>query len=366
MPNLEDYIKWRGDLSFKVSPFNEIDNMILARFSYMPFRRIKMDKSETIENIAKKMKKFEEDKFSFHGDREMCQLMGHSTRFKDLIVTDFEENNDKESEKQFAAITIHLPERIIYLSFNGTDNSIVGWKEDFNMSFMENVPSQIEGKEYTKKIAEKYPYTKIMMGGHSKGGNIAVYSAIACGKRIQNRIKKVINCDGPGFDKNIVESENYKNIIDKVYTYIPQDSVIGRILEHEEKYDIVLSTAKGIYQHDIHSWQVEGTKVITVDKLTESSDTINQTLRAYLKNTTPDQRKMFVGIVYDLIESTNVSTFKEFSKVWVQKLPTLFKAYKNINDEDKKMMTQMVVEFFKTGNQVFKENKEKEIKKIKR
>ncbi len=357
MPNLEDYLKWRGDLSFKVSPFNEIDNMILARFSYMPFNKIKMSSKETIEDIANKMKEFEEDKFSFHGDREMCQLMGKSERFKRLFVTDFEINNDKAEEKQFSAVTIHLPERTIYLSFNGTDNSIVGWKEDFNMSFMENVPSQIEGAEYTKKIAAKYPYTKILMGGHSKGGNIAVYAAIACGKRIQNRIKKVINCDGPGFDKNIVESENYKNIIDKVFTYIPQDSIIGRILEHEEKYDIVLSTAKGIYQHDIHSWQVEGTKVLTVEKLTENSDAIKQTLREYLKNTTPEQRKIFVGIVYDIIESTNVTTFKEFSKVWVKKLPTIFKAYKNVSEEDKKMMTQMIFEFFKTGTQVMKENK---------
>lgn len=364
MANLEDYIKWRGDLSFKISPFNEIDNMILARFSYMPFKRIKMEPKETIESIANKMKDFDEEKFGFHGDREMCQLMGNSERFKRLVVTDFEENNDKKTEKQFSAITIHLPERTIYLSFNGTDNSIVGWKEDFNMSFMENVPSQLEGAEYTKRIAAKYKNTKILLGGHSKGGNIAVYSAIACGKRIQNRIKKVINCDGPGFDKTIVESENYKNIIDKVFTYIPQDSIIGRILEHEEKYDIVLSNSKGIYQHDIHSWQVEGTKVVTVDKLTNNSDTINQTLRAYLKNTTPEQRKMFVGIVYEIIESTNVSTFKEFSKVWIQKLPTIFKTYKNINEEDKKMMTQMVVEFFKTGNQVFKDNKKENKKKI--
>lgn len=135
MSNINDYLLWRGDLSFSVSPFNQIDDMILARFSYMPFYKIKMNDIETIEDISKKLKSFKNEEFSYNGDKELITRMGQSKRFKDLKVTDFEFNIDQKVERQFAAITIHLNKDKMYISFNGTDDSIVGWKEDFNLSF---------------------------------------------------------------------------------------------------------------------------------------------------------------------------------------------------------------------------------------
>ena len=207
MANINDYLLWRGDIPIsKYFPINEIDDMILARFSYLLFNKIDLKEEETIENISKKMKKFKNEEFNYNGDKELIENLGKSQRYKNLIVTDYIINNDLEAERQFSAITIHISEEEMYISFEGTDGSILGWKEDFNMSFMENIASQIAGKEYTEKVTKKYPNKKIRIGGHSKGGNVAVYSAVSVSKDIQDKIIKVVNYDGPGFNKKFIDS----------------------------------------------------------------------------------------------------------------------------------------------------------------
>ena len=168
MPNINDYLKWRGDISFEEKPLNEIDNMILSRFSYLPFNKIEMKDKETIGSIVKKIKEAGIEEFNISGDKTLVDNLDDSIRFKDLIVTDFVENTDKSAEEQFAAITIHLNDKEMYLSFCGTDNSLIGWKEDFNLSFMQHIPAQLEGVKYLKQITKKYN-KMVHIGGHSKG-----------------------------------------------------------------------------------------------------------------------------------------------------------------------------------------------------
>ena len=254
MSNIIDYIKWRGDLSFSQAPINEIDNIILARFSYLPFKYIELNDMETIESISNKMKDFDIERFLWDDDKEFIQILGQANRYKNLKTLNYVEIFDGAAEKQFAAITIMLPNKISYISFRGTDSSLVGWKEDFNMGFMENVPSQKEAVNYLNNIAKKNR-DKLIIGGHSKGGNLAVYSAIFCEDKIKNRIERVINADGPGFDKSVIQTENYKKILNKIETYIPQSSIVGRLLEHEEEYQVVKSIQKGVMQHDIYSME---------------------------------------------------------------------------------------------------------------
>ena len=362
MANINDYLLWRGDLAITDEfKFNEIDSMILARFSYLIFDKIEMNEKETIESISNKMKDFDNNEFRYNGDKELITYLGKSNRFKNMYVTDYISNNDKEVEKQFGAITIHISDSEMYLSFIGTDNSIIGWKEDFNLSFMENIPAQIEGKNYTNKIAEKYKDKKIRIGGHSKGGNVAVYSAISVSKEIQDRIIKVYNYDGPGFDKKIVENNKNKHIIDRIETYIPKDSVIGRLLEHEEKYEIVHSIEKGLYQHDIYSWQVLKDDVVKVDTLEDTSEIINNTMREWLKQTTPSQRKIFFDTVFELFYSTSATTFKELSSAWTQNGMQILKKYKELSEEDKQAISQMLKEFAKAYLITMKENQKQKI-----
>ena len=178
-----------------------------------------------------------------------------------------------------------------------------------------------------------------------KDGNIAVYSAIFASQTIQRRIIDVTNHDGPGFDKSIIEKEEYKRILGKINTYIPQSSIIGMLLEHEEKYKIVKSIQKGIMQHDIYSWQVLGTKFIEVNEITNGSKIINETVRNWLKTTTPEQRGNFINVMYEVVTKTNAKTFKEFTASWSKNIGIILKSYKNIDEKDKKIIGQMILEF---------------------
>ena len=342
MPNINDYLKWRGDLTFSESPLNEIDNMILSRFSYLPFNKVNIKEKETIGSIVKRLTKFGVEEFNIEGDKPLVDNLNNCIRFKDLVLTDYVENTDLKLEEQFAAITIHLNDKEMYVSFCGTDNTLVGWKEDFNLSFMQNIPAQLAGVKYLKAIADKYD-KKIYVGGHSKGGNVAVYAAVFSGKEVQNKIINVTNHDGPGFDETIIGTPEYKALLDRIYTYIPQSSIIGRLLEHEEKYKIVKSIEKGIMQHDIYSWQVLGSKIIQMKEVTNGSELINRTIKNWLKETTPEQRKNVIDILYNVIESTNAVTMREISSARMKNMAKMLKSYKNVDEKDRKMINKVFV-----------------------
>ena len=233
MANINDYLDWRGDIAISSDyEFNEVDSIILARFSYLLFDKIDLKENETIESISKKMKKFPNEDFNYNGDKDLITKLGESKRFKSMKVSDYVKNNNFEAEEQFSAITVHLSDNEMYLSFLGTDGSIIGWKEDFNMSFMENIPAQISGKKYTEIVANKYPNKRIILGGHSKGGNLVINTAVKCGEKIQRRIDKVFNFDGPGFTSDFYELQDYKAVEDRIYSFYPEFSVVGMIFHH--------------------------------------------------------------------------------------------------------------------------------------
>lgn len=355
MANINDYLLWRGDIPISTKfGFNEIDSVVLARLSYLRFDKIKMNNKETIGSISNKMKDLDNEEFRYNGDKELITYLGEASRFNEMMITDYNENNEKDIEQQFGAITVHISDKEMYISFIGTDSSIYGWKEDFNISFMDSVPCQIEGKKYLEKIAKKYPEKKIRIGGHSKGGNVAIYSAITAPKDIQNRIIKVYNYDGPGFNKNIIKKYKTSSILKKIETFFPQDSVIGRIMNHEEKCTVTLSNEKGIYQHDIYSWQVLKDDLIKSENLTDASEILNQTLNDWLDNTTPEQRKIFFDGIFELFYATEANTFGEISKSLSKSMVKIFKTYKEIGEEDKKTINSMLKLFAKAYIQVVK------------
>ena len=341
MSNIIDYLKWRGDLSFEISPLNEVDNVILARFSYLPFHDIYLEPRENIKSIAKKMKIVPVSNFVWKEDKQFIEELAKARRFKNLIVSDYVQKVDSDDEVQFTAITIWLPNNEKYISFEGTDMTMVGWKEDFNMSFMTNIPSQIKAVEYLETMANKYT-SNFRLGGHSKGGNLSVYAATFCQDEIKERIVDILNADGPGFTKEIISDERYKKIVNKVNTYVPQSSIIGRILEHEEEYNIVESVQKGIMQHDIYSWQVEATNLIKISELTNESQMVNKIVKDWLNNTTPEQRRNFIDTLYQLVGKTEAKTIMEFSSQWVKNIKTISDTYKTMGEVEKKEMEQMI------------------------
>ena len=359
MANVCDYVKWRGDLTLDQSEFNEIDNLILARFSYFPFDKIiRENEIATIKELSRRFSNQDVTKLPilWKDDVELFPLMGDSKRFGGMLATKYINKIDAEQEKQFSAITVLMPNDIIYVSYRGTDNTIVGWKEDFNMSFKSHIASQISAKQYLEEIAKEYPSSKIIIGGHSKGGNIAVYAATFASKDVKDRIINVYNNDGPGFCEDVIETAEYQEILSRVHTYIPQSSIIGRLMNHKEKYTIVESVQKGIMQHDLYSWQLLGKEFVTLKKLTNESEFIDKTIKDWLENVEPEKREQVIDAVFEILNTTEAQTMKELKANWFANAKTILGTYKNIDSDTKEMVWQTVNELLKVAkNNIFEE-----------
>lgn len=350
MSNVCEYVKWRGDLTLKQSKFDEIDALILTRLSYFPFDQlIQPNEEATVEELSKRFEKADKStmKILWEDDNELFPLMGKSERFGKMSVTQYVNKINAEQEKQFSATTVILPDNTIFVTYRGTDATIVGWKEDFNMCFKSHIASQKDAVEYLNMVSKKYKRL-IRIGGHSKGGNLAVYAAMFTNSKVKKRIINIYNNDGPGFDDEIIKTKEYKEILPKVHTYIPQSSVIGRLLNHEEKYTVVQSIQKGIMQHDLYSWQLEGKEFICLEKVTNGSEIFDKTLKEWLINITPEQRGIVIDTAFDILNTTEVEYFSELKKNWFLNIRLMLGRYKNLDDESKKVISEIVQKLVST------------------
>ncbi len=269
LANMLDYIDWRGDITLDQSPFNDIDNLIFTQLCFMDFDSIVPSFNEkgsiTIEDAAKIFASSNKAAVKNMGVLLPSYIVSlfikasESPRFRNMRLTKYINDIDYNKQQQFSALTIILGDGSNYIVFRGTDDTIVGWKEDFNMGFLTPVPSQHTSVKYVNGVADEL-VGSIMIGGHSKGGNLAVYSSVYCNNEIKKRITHIFNNDGPGFTNEIMSTDEYKTVSDRIKTIVPESSVVGMLLEHEEKYTIVKSTQVGILQHDAFSWEVLGTK----------------------------------------------------------------------------------------------------------
>ena len=349
MANVFDYIDWR-DIDISKVEFNEIDAAILARFSYFPLEYLNLENENmTIKDVYKKYKKAEKKGVAImKNDTKFFPILANSKRFGKLIVSNFVKHIDMKIEKQFCAMVIELPDNSVCVSYEGTDNTLIGWKEDFNMSFQAEVPAQIESVNYLNQIAKLYKNKKIRIVGHSKGGNLAVYAAAFCEKKVRDRIIDVYNFDGPGFQKEVLKTEGYQAIKKKTYRYIPQTSVVGRLLYHEGKTIVMKSSETGIMQHDLYSWQLLGDK-FEKTTLTESSEFIDVTLTNWLNEVKPEQRKELIDILFEIISSTGAKTLAELSSKKVETARILLKTYNTVDEQSKEIISKSLSLLFQVA-----------------
>lgn len=357
MANIEDYLLWRGDLTLSQSPFNNVDNLILSNLIYLIFKDIvpelKIEKTSVFNKITNLFKQdnnslnavsihdaiadmniLEEGKHRIRvsKDIEMAVKLAKTKRFGSMKLMYYVDKYDEDIETQFAAITILMEDNTAYIAFRGTDTSLVGWKEDFNMSFMDKVPAQEEALKYLQAVSSLIN-VPLRIGGHSKGGNLAVYSALHINKNVQDRIIRIYNNDGPGFKSSILETNEYKYIKDRIDTIVPQTSIIGMLLEHEEEYIVIKSNETLIMQHDPYSWEVLGADFVKMEGTTSSSHFIDSTLREWINNMTIEQREQFVDVLWEVMGATKAKSFPEMAE---SLFSNAFKIGKKINQLDDK------------------------------
>lgn len=315
MADMLDYIRWRGDLPFTVSPPNEVDAVIFSTLSYIPFRGRTVFHPEEAIPFSEAVEEF----FSYpeppnyiraQRDLDLLKAAGESVRFGNTRITEYRPKFIKEQETQFAGVTFLLDDGSLFVTFRGTDNTLVGWKEDLSMSFRSVIPSQALAKQYLQDVLMTHS-GPVRVSGHSKGGNVAVYAVSQSAPVIRDRVLEVYNQEGPGFSAEFLEDPGYRSILPKIRTYLPQGSMIGVVLYRAEPVIIVQSHETGIMQHDPFSWNICGTAITRMDALNANSRFFRLTMENWLAGFDMDDRVRLVNMLYDLLTSGDVEVMDD-------------------------------------------------------
>lgn len=359
MGNLIDYIHTYGQFSFEERPFNEIDNLILSQLSYLKFDGIVPNMFEKRNGIKlldilthpKREAMFADERFEAV-NRSLFESMVFSKRFQTMSLNHYINITDCKKESQFSAITFFFGNQIIYVAYRGTDETIVGWKEDFNMTFLSPVPAQEQGTNYLNQIGKKLK-RPFYVGGHSKGGNVAVYASMKCKKEIQKKIKKIYNNDGPGFRKEVFDSNEFGTVKEKIVKIVPQSSLIGMLLQHQEEYQVVKSTGKGgIGQHNPFTWEIEEGEFVYVDDIDKNHKRVNEALNEWVSELNDQQMKIFVDTLYEVVSATDASTLIDLTDDWKDNAIKIVNAFKDVDGNTKKVLLEIVGALFMMNNPV--------------
>ena len=306
MADLFDYLTWRGDLTFTQSPPNEVDALIFSGLSYIRYGDSVTNTPEVPVSLKDAAEEFfslpdYENRIQLKKDLELIRRAAQSRRFGEANLYGYRDVLLEEEQTQFAAVTFLLDDGTAFVAFRGTDTSVVGWKEDFNMSFMQVVPAQLMALDYVRNLQAEL-WQSLRLGGHSKGGNLAVFAAARSSPGMQERILEVYNHDGPGFNDYLMGDVGYQAMVPKIHTYLPQSSVIGMLLEHEEPYTVIRSRQVGLLQHDFYSWEVKGPHFVPVEEITAGSRFLNGTVKNWLSGMTVQERSQVVDALFGLLK----------------------------------------------------------------
>ena len=348
MGNIMDYISWRGDLTFAQSPFNEVDNLILACFSYVNLDRIPAvtrQKGTELKKLVKEFKKLHTIK-ELEADKSFIRLapfmmfeMAESVRFGNCVIRNYVNEIVTEAEQQFSAVEIVLDDGTSYISFRGTDDTIIGWKEDFNLS-TGVVPAQERAVEYMQRISDKAS-GMLRVGGHSKGGNLAIYGSVMC-KSAHDKILEIYSNDGPGFSKEFQESPETAEMMPKIIRIIPEYSIIGTLLEHEKQPIIVASTSRGLLQHDGFSWEVQGPGLVRRDSLNKTALRFIEILHKWIDGMDTEQKRLLIEDLFATLQASGCENLSEVQSGGIKSLAAMVKRLDKFAPESRGMMQELL------------------------
>ncbi len=362
MPNIFDYLEWRCDIPFAQDPFNDVDNLILAELSYAHF-----DGAVPADGKRTPLRKVYRTFFEINS-REALEKsddipartaflmdgMMEGGRFSGTQISDYVDIVDTDRDMQMSAITYILEDGTAYIAFRGTDNTVVGWKEDFNMSYLPETGGQREAVAYLNRVGRKLR-RPLRVGGHSKGGNFAVYASAFCDKSVRDRIIAVYSNDAPGFRREVTESEEYRAVIEKVKSIVPESSVIGLLLSSEaaHKY-MVASSVKGMPQHDGLTWQVKRNAFVRAEQ-SDFGKFIKDTQRDWLSRIDDRSREKYVNALFSLLEATGADTFSEMKGQKLKSIEQILNTVRDMSDETQKLMLEITGELIGSGSRTIRQ-----------
>lgn len=379
--NIIDYVRTRTG-SFDERPFNDVDALVLASLAYqtMPdvvptladwerrygtttarWRTLMSDPKTALRHPLNSLRALRQPDFpattladaaaDLHpqdfdhnagytglADPKLTEAlfaaMARNPRFSSIHVGAVDERFSREHQTQFAAMTLLLPDGTLVVSFRGTDTSFVGWKEDFNMAFQYPVPAQQLAADYVTRVARLWQGDLVLLG-HSKGGNLAVYAALQAGDDVLPRIRRVYSLDGPGFPSDVVAGDRYRAVADRIVKIIPDSSIVGMILDSPEHCVVVKSNEYGPMQHLAFSWQVDRDRFVTVPEVSVTSREFKRSLDRMLAGMTPDQCERVVDALFKVLTASDEHGLIGLMEAGPKTIPAMLGAFAGLTDEER-------------------------------
>ena len=355
--------------NFEQLPFNEVDGLILAQLSYFKFENVGLNSPDdkiSFKRIAGNMPECPSSANTRTKNHyQLLKTVAESERFADFYVTHYHRISSEKEEKQFCGVCF-ICQNFIYVAFRGTDATVIGWREDMNLSFLDEIPAQAESVSYLDAVAEKHKCKPILIGGHSKGGNLAIYSAAYAKRGVRKRIKQIYSFDGPGFRDEFFEKSNYKKIEHLIYRLVPYSSIIGLLLESPGNCNICDSKTYSIFQHNPYKWLVDDHKFILKEHLNPSSQYFDASLKRWLSNISDENREKFFDFIFTFFDKAGITDFysrkRNLGKV-LKNLPGIISTYKELDEETKIFVKKTVLELIgivKEERKKFKESEEED------
>lgn len=362
MSGIIDYVNWRGDILFDQDPLNEVDLLVFSSLAYLNFSKVVScvpGQDKITISALKKLAPVEQylvnvnflDPF-YENLPLLLKAISRSPRFGKVKVSGFVSEFDSVRFKQFAAVVFSIDEKLHVVAYRGTDDTLVGWKEDFHLTFMDNIPSQRRAVEYLEEAAKNLN-GELVLGGHSKGGNLSVYAATFCSPDTRAKIKHVYNLDGPGLKEADIKKPQYIELLPILETFVPKSSVFGVLFENGEEYRVIESIKEGLLQHDLFNWKVWRNRLIPAEGLTQNSLEFNREIKQWLELLSLEQREQFVNIGYDLIQSTGAQTLSELANKSIFHSLMMFRAFSKL-DKEKRASVEIPVKLFFGSSHRFK------------
>ena len=347
MGTVIEYLAKYGKYTFGELPMTEVDSLALCQLSYLKFDGMVPEPgSGQAAAVLKELtghpdyeKLFADVRFE-KNNRALFEGMHQSRRFGNMELSNYVNIVEKEWETQFSALTCTLNDGTHYIAFRGTDETIVGWKEDFNMAFLSPVPGQEYSVRYLEEAASGFE-GPFYVGGHSKGGNLAVYSAMNCAPAIQDRILKIYSMDGPGFRPEVLERCGFDKISDRMVKILPNSSLVGMIFESDMHFQVVKSRTIGLLQHDPYTWLVKGNHLVRANDLYERRKSMDNTLNEWILSLDETQLRTFVDTLYQVITASRADNLIDFTAEWKRSLNGIINALKEVDDETKEILRKM-------------------------
>lgn len=342
MSNLFDYLVWRGDLSFGNAPLCPVDALLFSALSYVPLEKaLSPDPKAEPQRLAAVVESLAAQGVKSKNDA-LLQAAAQSARFGVLRLFAAQSELCREDGIQFAAYSLLLPGQQMFVCFRGTDDTLVGWREDLRMSYECPVPAQLRAAAYLRAVAAAYPLRRIFVGGHSKGGNLAMYAAVNAGPDVRERIRRVFNHDGPGFCDGTRATLAYREMRERIDTYVPQSSIVGVLLEHDKDYRIVKSDARGLAQHDPLSWQVLGTDFEYATERTAFGVRTEAILDQVINSFSPERKRLFTEALFSVLEATEQQTLSGIVSNKGKSIKNALRGFVNLDEPMRAALIEVV------------------------